>query len=57
MKLKQDIKIINIGLKGFYESLKKQNAKVIHVDFRPPASGEKKLIKILNKMTGLSIIS
>jgi FdrA protein len=41
---------INIGLESFYESLTGQGAAAIHVDWRPPAQGNQKLMSILAKM-------
>jgi FdrA protein len=41
---------INVGLETFYESLKSQGAEVLHVDWRPPAGGNEKLMEILAKM-------
>jgi hypothetical protein len=48
--LEEGPRIINIGLESFYESCKSQNADVIHVDWSPPAGGDKELIKILDKL-------
>jgi FdrA protein len=41
---------INIGLESFYESLQGQGAEAVHVDWRPPAGGNEKLMDILAKM-------
>lgn len=41
---------INVGLESFYESLKSQGARVVHVDWRPPAGGNEKLAALLAKM-------
>lgn len=41
---------INVGLESFYDSLKSQGAEVVHVDWRPPAGGDEKLMDILAKM-------
>jgi len=48
--LKQPVKAINVGLESFAASLSAQNAEVIHVDWKPPAGGNKKLISILERM-------
>lgn len=48
--LKDDLKIINIGLKSFYESLKDQNKPVVHMDWVPPAAGRKEIMEILEKL-------
>ena len=44
-------KVINIGAKTFYDSLRAQGVKVIHVDWRPPAGGEPDLVKLLDKLS------
>ncbi len=46
----QPLDAINIGLESFYESLTGQGAAAIHVDWRPPAQGNEKLMSILAKM-------
>jgi len=48
--LKQPVKAINVGLESFAASISAQNAEVLHVDWRPPAGGNKKLISILERM-------
>ncbi|MEN8242427.1 MAG: acyl-CoA synthetase FdrA [Chloroflexota bacterium] len=44
------ISAINIGLESFYDSLKGQGAEAVHVDWRPPAGGNEKMMDILAKM-------
>jgi len=44
------LKIINIGIGSFLESLKNQGVEVVHVDWRPPAGGDAKLMDILDKL-------
>ena len=46
----QELKIINIGLESFNENLKKQNIKTVHVDWKPPARGNKKMLSLLDKL-------
>ncbi|MFZ0546161.1 MAG: hypothetical protein WAM60_12015, partial [Candidatus Promineifilaceae bacterium] len=41
---------INVGLESFYDSLKAQEAKVVQVEWRPPAGGNEKLMALLAKM-------
>jgi FdrA protein len=48
--LNQPLAAINVGLDSFKESLVAQNAQVVHVDWRPPASGNDKLMAILQRM-------
>lgn len=47
---KQPLAAINVGLASFTESLLSQNAGVIQMDWRPPASGNEKLMAILERM-------
>ena len=46
----QKLKIINIGLEGFANSLKTQNADVVHVDWKPPAGGDTNILDKLVKV-------
>jgi FdrA protein len=48
--LKQPLAAINVGLETFTESLTAQAARVLQVDWRPPASGNEKLMAILERM-------
>ena len=46
----QDLRVINLGLKSFADDLKSQSIQVIHVDWRPTAGGNAKMMAILNKL-------
>jgi FdrA protein len=46
----ETIKVINLGIKIFYDSLKEQGVEVIQVDWRPPAGGDKELLKLLEML-------
>jgi FdrA protein len=48
--LKQPVKAINVGLESFAENLTAQETPVVHVDWRPPAGGNEKLMSILDRM-------
>jgi FdrA protein len=50
--LHQPISAINVGLESFAESLMAQDAPVIQVDWKPPASGNARLMGILERMKG-----
>jgi hypothetical protein len=50
MKLPERLRVINVGLRSFYEDLKLQRAEVLHVDWRPPAGGDPRLAKLLEKL-------
>jgi len=41
---------INVGLESFYDSMLAQGASAVHVDWRPPAGGDERLMGILAKM-------
>ncbi|MBG7610200.1 MAG: acyl-CoA synthetase FdrA [Anaerolineae bacterium] len=47
---KKPLAAINVGLETFYESVIGQGAQAIHVDWKPPAGGNEKLLDILAKM-------
>ena len=49
-KLKKPLEAINVGLESFATNLKDQEAPVLHVDWKPPAGGNEKLMNILQKM-------
>ena len=48
--LDKPLKAINIGLEIFFDSLTAQGAKVVQVDWKPPASGDERLAKLLEKL-------
>jgi FdrA protein len=48
--LNAPVAAINIGLESFFDSLSDQGAEVVQVDWRPPASGDERLMNILSKM-------
>jgi FdrA protein len=48
--LQRPLAAINVGLESFAESLRAQGAPVIHVDWRPPAGGDERLMAILERM-------
>ena len=48
--LHQPMTAINVGVESFTESLTAQEASVIHVNWKPPAGGNEKLMGILERM-------
>lgn len=48
--LRAPVAAINVGLESFYDSLVAQGAAAVHVEWRPPAGGNEKLMAILEKM-------
>jgi FdrA protein len=48
--LREPLAALNAGLVSFAESLKAQGTEVVHVDWRPPAGGNERLMAILKRM-------
>ena len=48
--LNNGVCMVNMGLKSFHESMKDQESQSIHVDWRPPAGGNKELTDLLDRM-------
>jgi len=46
----KEVKVINIGIPSFADDLKKQGVPVIHVEWQPPAGGNKKVQSLLEKI-------
>lgn len=46
----KELKLINIGTTKFKDDLELQGNEVIHVDWKPPAGGDKELIEALDKL-------
>lgn len=47
---KQDLKVINMGLEGFAQTLKERGSQVMHVRWQPPAMGNEDLLSLLDKL-------
>ncbi len=50
--LQKPLSAINIGLESFSENLVAQGVPAVQVDWRPPAGGNEKLLRILERMKG-----
>lgn len=50
--LQRPPRVINVGLELFYRSLKSQGAKCVHVAWHPPAGGDPKLVRLLDRLSG-----
>jgi FdrA protein len=48
--LSAPLKVVNLGLSSFADSLRQQEVPVLHVDWRPPASGDQGLLDVLRKL-------
>ena len=49
-ELLADVRVINVGVEPFFTSLKEQGARVIHVDWSPPAGGDEKVMRLLDRL-------
>ncbi|NMD41923.1 MAG: fdrA domain protein, partial [Firmicutes bacterium] len=45
-----EIKVINMGIPSFAQALNEQGVTMIHVDWKPPAGGDARLMELLKKM-------
>lgn len=50
MKLLEELIVINIGLELFARELSNQQAKVVHVNWAPPAQGDDEILSILGRI-------
>jgi len=48
--LRGPLVIVNVGLRGFSESLEAQEVDVVQVDWVPPAGGDREMIDLLDKL-------
>jgi FdrA protein len=48
--LREQLVIINLGLRGFAESLEQQEVEVVQVDWIPPAGGDQEMIDLLERL-------
>ncbi len=46
----EDLVVVNIGIKPFFEDLKSQNVRIVHVDWEPPAGGDEEMAALLDKV-------
>lgn len=47
---KQELKVVNLGLKSFHTNLKSQGVTAVHVNWKPKAGGKKKMLDLLSKI-------
>lgn len=53
MELLRRPEIVNVGARNFYDSLKAQGADAVHVDWKPPAGGDREVAALLDKLAKL----
>jgi hypothetical protein len=49
---RQELKVINIGLHSFKESLDKVGVKTIQIDWKPPSTEDEETLEALKKLMG-----
>jgi FdrA protein len=42
--------VVNIGVRTFAETLHEQGAEVVHVEWTPPAGGDREVAELLEKL-------
>jgi hypothetical protein len=42
--------VVNIGVRDFAESLEDQQVEVVHVEWAPPAGGDRDMAELLQKL-------
>jgi len=42
--------VINLGVRDFAESLEAQGVEVVHVEWAPPAGGDREMIDLLDRL-------
>ena len=48
--LREPLVVVNVGLRGFADSLEEQEVDVVQVDWLPPAGGDREMIDLLEKL-------
>lgn len=50
---KENLTIFNLGLEVFHDAVEMQGATSVHIDWRPPAGGNLRLIEIIERLKEL----
>lgn len=53
MEIFRKLKVINVGAIKFHEALREQKADSVHVDWEPPAGGDREVADLLDKLDNL----
>ncbi len=46
----EKIKVINIGIREFFDALTSQGVDVVHINWKPPAQGDPEMLTLLSKL-------
>lgn len=52
MNITENIQVINVGLEFFRDELARQEIPVVHLDWHPPAQGNRAVLELLNQLRG-----
>ena len=44
---KEELRVVNIGIESFFEALQDQKVASAHVEWKPPAGGDVRIMEIL----------
>ena len=47
---RKELVVVNMGLDSFADNLRKEEVKVLQMDWKPPAGGDKRLISLLDQL-------
>ena len=50
---KQELNVVNLGLKSFHNDLKSQGVTVVQLNWKPKAGGKKNMLNLLSKLDKL----
>jgi FdrA protein len=46
----EELVVINMGLDAFADALRKEEVKVLQMDWKPPARGNRRLLSLLDRL-------
>jgi hypothetical protein len=46
----EELVVVNMGLDAFADALRKEKVKVLQMDWKPPAGGDRRLITFLERL-------
>ena len=47
---REDLVVVNMGLDTFADTLRKEQVRVVQMNWRPPAGGNQRLIRLLDSL-------
>ena len=47
---RKELVVVNMGLDSFADNLRKEEVKVLQMDWKPPAGGNERVISLLEKL-------